>query len=289
MLMTGAIFAFSSCSNNAEEVIEIESTEQTVSITVGLSTDVQTKAAFSETTTLEDLRLMLMISYNGVIVDTAEAEGWDGTSKSFDLTLVTGQTYSVAAWADFGGEYYSLTGVGAAPVASMVDPSAVVGGDMKCDAFFAISDVMFDSTSTSLSLTLKRPFGLIWIETEDLEVESLKNAGLTPDNFVGTFSVPSTLDLLTGAVGSDVAVITAGDCNGAELSYDYIFANDEASVIDFSYTYSSGETVVSTYDFVNIPVRRNYITKITGNILTKEGEVDVIVDQDWDGSFDEEI
>lgn len=289
MLMTGAMFAFSSCSNNAEEGIEIESSKQTVSITVGLSSDVQTKAAFSETTTLEDLRLVLMISYNGVIVDTVEATDWDGTSKSFDLTLVTGQTYSVAAWADFGSEYYSLTGVGAAPVASMVDPSAVVGGDMKCDAFFAISDVMFDASSTALSLTLKRPFGLIWVETEDLEVESLKNAGLTPDSFVGTFSVPSTMDLLTGAVGGDVAVTTTGSCNGTQLSYDYIFANDEASVIDFSYTYSCGETLVSTFDFVNIPVRRNYITKITGNILTKDGEIDVVVDQDWDGSFDEEI
>lgn len=48
---------------------------------------------------------------------------------------------------------------------------------------------------------------------------------------------------------------------------------------DFSMTFLNGTTEISTNgDFKNIPIRRNYRTNVSGNLLTKQGTFNVTID-----------
>ena len=51
---------------------------------------------------------------------------------------------------------------------------------------------------------------------------------------------------------------------------------------DFSMTFLNGTTEISTNgDFKNIPIRRNYRTNVSGNLLTKQGTINVTIDPEF--------
>ena len=53
---------------------------------------------------------------------------------------------------------------------------------------------------------------------------------------------------------------------------DFLWASeDEAALSDFSMTFLNNDTEICTNDaFTNIPIRRNYRTMVSGNLLTKQ-------------------
>ena len=68
-----------------------------------------------------------------------------------------------------------------------------------------------------------------------------------------------------------------------DLTVDYIWAPvEEATLADFSMTFLNGTTEISTNgDFKNIPIRRNYRTMVSGNLLTKQGDITVEIDTEF--------
>lgn len=66
---------------------------------------------------------------------------------------------------------------------------------------------------------------------------------------------------------------------------DYIWAPaDEANLADFSVTFINDGNNITTNDaFKNIPIRRNYKTNVSGNLLTKQGTINVTIDPDLGG------
>ena len=68
-----------------------------------------------------------------------------------------------------------------------------------------------------------------------------------------------------------------------ELTVDYIWAPvEEATLADFSMTFLNGTTEISTNgDFKNIPIRRNYRTNVSGNLLTKQGTFNVTINPEF--------
>lgn len=68
-----------------------------------------------------------------------------------------------------------------------------------------------------------------------------------------------------------------------DLTVDYIWAPvEEATLADFSMTFLNGTTEISTNgDFKNIPIRRNYRTNVSGNLLTKQGTFNVTIDPEF--------
>ncbi|MFI3239534.1 MAG: DUF6562 domain-containing protein [Bacteroidales bacterium] len=279
LLLGGA--ALTSCTSEIEPAIQ-PAEEQTVNISVGISSEMQART-FSETTDLEDLRLNLIISYDNVVVYSEQVDGWDGTSYDFDARLVTNVEYAVAAWADYGDDYYTITKeVGSAPKVDLVSDE-IVGSDMNSDAFFAIDDVTFTDSEATLTMVLTRPFGLVLVNTNDYETPSIANAGITAYESVGNFTVPTSLSLLDGTVSDVKEIITTGYCSGSQLSFDYIFAEDETSINAFKFAYFEEDgSLLAEYDFNNIPVRRNYITSITGSILTESADLTVEINPEWE-------
>ena len=66
---------------------------------------------------------------------------------------------------------------------------------------------------------------------------------------------------------------------------DYIWAPErEANLADFSVTFINNGNDITTNDaFKNIPIRRNYKTNVSGNLLTKQGTINVTIDPIWEG------
>ncbi|MFR9530196.1 MAG: DUF6562 domain-containing protein, partial [Rikenellaceae bacterium] len=106
----------------------------------------------------------------------------------------------------------------------------------------------------------------------------------------------TSLDLLTGDVADykdlSVAGVSTGlTANAAQsdncvLSYVYILADaDDTTIADKVSTtlYSSSTAQLASYDFENIPVQRNYVTKIYGDLITSNGSITVEVDPIWNG------
>ena len=81
--------------------------------------------------------------------------------------------------------------------------------------------------------------------------------------------------------------IAADGCR--QLSFDYIFApyeeeGEEQQLVlnEFKmHFYNGGQETISAYTFQNIPVRRNYRTNVSGNLLTDRAGIDVEVVPDF--------
>lgn len=121
---------------------------------------------------------------------------------------------------------------------------------------------------------------------------------LRPSNVRLDFkSLPNSIDLVSGDVTGDVDIISEvvevsqvplnGDSK--QLSFDYIFApyeeeGEEQQLVlnEFKMRfYNGGQETISAYTFQNIPVRRNYRTNVSGNLLTDRTGIDVEVVPDF--------
>ncbi len=273
-----------SCTNEVIEADLSQGNEINAQFSIGIPNQALTRAAF-ENPELDNLRLYMMVSYEGKIIHTETVEDWNAnTPQTFSLRLVTGVEYQVSAWADYGEEYYTVTNaIGETPKVEMTDLE-LSGSDSKNDAYFITEDITFTTAGSSTDLVLRRPFGLVKISTTDIESPAVANAGLNPTAYkIATIDVPTSLDLLSGEAGDieTVSIDGAVATTESELSYDYYFASVTGDLINFSAEYLKGSETVVKYDFENVPVRRNFITNITGSILTHEGKVNISVDQAW--------
>lgn len=242
----------------------------------------------------------------------------DGKASFGSLQLVAGHTYRLVLWADcatktsgtdgatasFSDLYYNT---GNYPEVSFKDGVEYAGNDDSRDAFFASYKLKVDGPSNH-TVELHRPFGQLNIITSDYSVVETSFPALVPDMVSLTFSkVPQGINLLTGTltetfiehlrgVSVDVAAVTepAAASGSKQLSFDYIFApeGEEYSIpeITMSFDDADGKEVASDYKFVNLPVRRNYRTNVTGALLTDRTGVDVKVEPGFnEDDIDREI
>lgn len=172
--------------------------------------------------------------------------------------------------------------------------------DESRDAYFFMKNISVTQTFGE-TMTLKRPFAKLRVITTDWASEGME----MPDNFKVAYHDCvrfSALNAVTGeAVGSADAesskVYTAsimqdetGDkfyeggydvtANNRTLVVDYLITGDEQRAIHFSLEMLKGTAPVVTKDFTtNIPVQRNYLTTILGNLLTVGGTIDVDIQE----------
>ena len=69
-----------------------------------------------------------------------------------------------------------------------------------------------------------------------------------------------------------------------ELTVDYIWAPvEQATLADFKMTFldAAGKEISANSDFKSIPIRRNYRTMVSGNLLTKQGDITVEIDPNF--------
>lgn len=218
----------------------------------------------------------------------------DGLTAGFDIRLVTSQTYKFVFWADHvesveGDAIKTDLHYNTADLRniSMQGDYNGSGKDDTRDAFFvSLEKLVTNAFSESVELT--RPFGQLNIKTEDLasipdnqkEEFVPVTAGLSFKNLYTGFNA-ATGDLLgePTAVAYKAASAVA-DANG-NLTVDYLFAPNTAGgqhLVNMTLAvYNAAGGQITTKALNNIPVQRNYKTNVTGNLLTVDGKVNVMV------------
>lgn len=248
--------------------------EQTITVTVPGQESLSRAAG--DGTSVD--RCVLQIYRDGAEYgEQMEAEVTDGKA-TFNLRLVAGQTYDFVFWADKEG-YYNTTDLS---TITWADGKDYTGNDEGFDAFFyALTEYEVKEAFTE-NVTLKRPFGQLNIKTTDLN--EIYDESLKPTRVKVAFTeIPTMFNAWTGEVGNETKDITytAEVLNTTgDLSVDYILANpDESALANFSVTFLNGENPINTNSsFTNIPIRRNYQTNVSGNLLTKVGDFNVTID-----------
>ena len=287
LLAAGLAMTLTACQKD-EGLVSDGATSQTITVTIpqGMQTRA-TAADFGNGAKVD--RCLLQIYRSGTTPakygeqqSATVQKGTDGKlTATFNLRLVASQTYDFVFWADCStGDHYNTDDL----------TNITVKGDYagNNDEFDAFTGALLDYTvngSFSENITLRRPFGQLNVKTLDLA--AIPDPALKPTKVKVAFTaVPTSFDARKSEVGTTTAAAEyTADVLSADgdLTVDYIWAPvEEATLADFSMTFLNGTTEISTNsDFKNIPIRRNYRTMVSGNLLTKQGTFNVTIDPEF--------
>ena len=286
-MAAGFLLTMTACQKE-EPLSPIGAEPQTITVTIPQN-GMQTKTSAADFGKGEKIdRCILEIYRNGELYGDRQTTTVTAGKATFNLRLVASQTYDFVFWADCsegGDDKYYDTSDGLRNITRIA--GTYTGNNDEFDAFFGAERGKKVTGNFSLETTLKRPFGQLNVRTNDLNL--IPDAALKPTDVKVTFSaLPTSFDAMTSTVGSGTEEVsyTAPVINDqGELSIDYIWApTDEANLADFKMEYLNNGTSITENDlFKNIPIRRNYKTNVSGNLLTKQGEINVTIDPVWDG------
>ena len=225
---------------------------------------------------------------------------------SFELRLIPNRKYKFVVWADFVAEGTTTDlNYNTAKLSNISRLGYVAPMKEAQDAYFVQKDIFVESTINE-SLTLTRPFGKIRVIATDIDEVNLNS---TPSRVEAKFYNHPTffsLNALTGEAENEIKEVTyaytiekgkpystgydAEACNQT-LFADYIFAQpaaDGAQEVNFTMTiYDQNDRVIREHDFnTQIPLKRNRLTTLVGNILTTTTEFNITIDDTFTDSYD---
>lgn len=231
---------------------------------------------------------------------------------TFEFRLTPNTTYKFVAWADFvtqGSEedlHYNTADLTHISIITDNDRDKTINDESR-DAFFVTKNIAVGQTLNE-SLTLKRPFAKIRVVTTDWDESN--GAVAKPDNFKITYHDCkrfSGLNAVSGeAIGeadADASTVyvaeIATDASGEKfyeggydatstnrtLIVDYLLATSDQQAIHFKLDMLAGTTPIISRDFTtNIPIQRNYLTTLIGNLLSVGGSITIDIDENFDGT-----
>ena len=211
----------------------------------------------------------------------------DAKTASFPVRLVPGRDYRFVVWADIVNEttkadfHYNTT---AFPAISLNPTWAAM--DETRDAY-TVSELVTDFHSgKSITLTLKRPLAKLRVITTDMK----ELLGLTPESATVTYTTKhyNAFNALSSVFAGEIPAahtysIAAYDDNtntDKVLFTDYFFANEEVVKFNMDVMMSDNNTVNRSFT-TDIPVKRNYLTTIMGDILTDGNNIVVNVEEEF--------
>ena len=212
-------------------------------------------------------------------------------TATFNLRLVAQQKYDFVFWADCATETnatFSDLHYNTGDLTNITVKDKYVGNNDEFDAFFFCkTDYTVTESFAETSWVLRRPFGQLNVKTNDMN--AIPDNTLKPTKIeVVLTALPTSFNAKTGMVGEQTADVTyeaevINQANG-ELTMNYIWAPvEEAALVNFSMKFYNNETLIcENNDFKNIPVRRNYKTNVSGNLLTKKGTINVTINPDFE-------
>ena len=193
--------------------------------------------------------------------------------------------------------------------------------DETTDAYF-VSEPRTITNSAAQSIVLTRPYGKVRVIATDL---AELNLNVEPKSVEVEYEAahPAAFNAVTGAIDATyetkkyTSVYNEGvsksslanhfytegydakkstNANGVErhthmtLFTDYILAKDEQESIHFTMTVKDAIKDIKTTNFyTEIPVQRNHLTTIVGNVLTTATEINVTIDDNFAGENEVEI
>ncbi|MBO7311982.1 MAG: hypothetical protein J6U82_04150 [Alistipes sp.] len=301
------VLSLASCQRDQAGLDSVVAGEQDVNITVALPE--VTRAANSEVGALGnidlteyDLRYILEV-YEGEELAKERFVNYEdnATSTNFSMRLIPGRDYRFVVWADFVKQgtqadlHYDTSDL------KSVKAINLAAIDESRDAYTAICNVeKFSSAKGIPAIELKRPFGKLRVQTTDVnQMTTLRPVGVTvtyvDTKFAHKFNAfaseviadyvevaPVTVDLT-----ADACKYTNEDpeANGLQTLYaDYFFATESGDVkFEFDVELNDG-TVVPTLSFnTYIPVMRNVLTTVRGNVLTDGASIEVFINDTFEG------
>ena len=277
-MMAAAVLA-TSC---AKELQDVATGDATVTFTVG-TPEIATRA-YSDGTTATELQYAVYDAAGNYLADLTGTQGIN-ISTTVELKLTTGNTYTVAFWADSQAAPYT---VDFANKSVSVDYTGVKSNDENLDAFYAWYTFTVTGAQTE-TVELKRPFAQLNIGTADYEAS--EKAGYVPTaSTVTVKNVYSTLNFATGAVSGETAVTFEENAISKTetfpvTGYDYLAMNyllvaTDKALVEVEFTYTDGSNA-KTRTVGSVPVQRNYRTNIYGNILTSDVNLNVVIKPEY--------
>ena len=249
-----------------------------------------------------DLRYQIAIykledngTYRRVVSPTQKIEDLN-KPVVFSLRLNPNRTYKAVLWADFipqgTREDYHYNTQDFTNITLLPSDATATLNDESRDAFCAVQEFSVTTTQVAQQIVLKRPFAKLRIVATDWDpntpkVDQVKIAYYNCKRFTG-------INLLTDEVTSidlpksESVTAYTGSLNKTQkeyaLGYD-LSANNRTVVVDYLMTPSKGQTPINIifealegntslvrYNFKsNIPIQANWLTTITGNVLTNTG------------------
>lgn len=294
-----------SCSND-DFAPAVEGQEQEVSFSIELPQNFQSRAggsnsALGAVANCPDQALafhaaLYYVDAQGNAVETA---AWHNTivaeaganKVTFKPTLVIGETYKLVAYAS-----YDQSIDWAANEPANVVAAAAINDETK-DAYFVVEE---KTAEAYMSATLKRPYGKLRIITNDW-TEALNQFNATDiTNVEVTYNEGRQTELVWDLVNDaqEFAAVTETtttlvDNNAAAFDYstesgdvktlmvDYIAAPADGTAkllnLVVTVTFDNNETFTREFN-MDVPVKRNYLTTLTGDFFTSTAQLDIEVD-----------
>ena len=265
------------------------------------------------------MRYILEIYYKNELFAERQVDYSDGKTVTFPVRLVAGRKYNFVVWADYveskndtdhhyntkslksdNNVEYGLTNVTLNNTWNAMDETR--------DAFTGFLVVDSYNGTQGINIPLTRPFAKLRVITTD--VADLAKLGLEAESAKVVYTTPyrAGFNAATGtaiaANGNDkkthdtFAIATYGDSKDGKqvLFTDYFFATDEVVKFELA-VYDQNNNYFGSEEYIkfntDIPVKRNYLTTIQGNILTDGNNVSVkvedafaqpeIIENLWDG------
>ena len=218
-----------------------------------------------------------------------------GGKATVKFSLVKGQTYSFAFWAQTSGTgYYTTDDLRSVTM----NTDLVKANDPKMDAFFAIRNKERVTASYSEKVRLKRALAQVNFGTKKYSgrsdelkaqksyvtltgVPNVFHPFMSGDSFACEGS--ETVKFNENEVISD-ETLSVNDVEYSYLASVYVFAlNPNQTITDATavVTLSNGKT--TTIKAPNAPVKRNFKTNILGDLLTVDAVWNVDVAPEFDG------
>ena len=240
-----------------------------------------------------DIRFILKVyDDNGELAKQCEPKVGDATEAKFSLRLVPGRNYRFVVWADFVTDgtdlHYDTSNF---PVISLKDGAAQNLNDESRDAYTAVYEVKSYSSSSKIEpIILTRPFAKLRVITTDM---NQLYSDLTSATVKYTSKLYTSFNALNQAVDTNIsesfektvsysdATIYSGEPKNGEMTLfaDYFFGSEDDRVM-FTLDVADGTGYdIPTVNFnTNIPVQRNHLTTVKGNILTDANEITVTIE-----------
>ena len=205
----------------------------------------------------------------------------NGKTATFNVRLVTSQTYDFVFWADVSGEggikadrHYQTTN-GLQNISLL---GTYAGNDDSRDAFTGVLLSKLVTGAFNAEVPLTRPFGQLNIKTTDLG--DIPTTTLIPATASLAFKgVYKGFNAHTGAVTGELAALSYDenaavvDENGV-LTMDYLFAPEKEQLLTGMVLtmYNAAGEKITDKKLNDIPVQRNFKTNVTGSMLTVSGQ-----------------
>ena len=223
----------------------------------------------------------------------------------FQLRLIPKRTYKFVVWADFvlqGTENdlnYNTTNL--KNITRKGIPTAM---DESMDAYFVQEDITLTG-ALSKDFVLTRPFGKLRVITTDINEVNLGSAPSRVDITFYNHNIFASLNALDGYAASVANNVTYSyniakgapysegydkDANNQTLFADYIFTHPQEfgeQEVNFKMSvYGEDNRLIREHDFnTQIPLKRNSLTTIMGNLLTTASQVTISINDDFDGEY----